>query len=105
MDYIIGPRRRDDDAYIHNDVKLWDAWDHYPIYARIQEGKSTEHLAERKRTKKWTGWRPRTDEEQIEFKKNVMENGEDRTDEHLAAIQKNIEIAAGKVAHHTEAER
>ena len=28
-------------------VRLWDTWDHYTIYARIQEGEE--------RTKKWTG--------------------------------------------------
>ena len=22
---------------LHNDVKFWDSWDQYPIYARIQE--------------------------------------------------------------------
>ena len=61
---------------------------------------SAEHFAGRKRTKKWTGWRPRTDEQKIEFKKKVVENGEDRIDQNWATIQKCIEIAAGKVAHH-----
>ena len=38
LDYIIWPRWRSDEAYIYNNVKkTWDSWDHYPIYARIQE--------------------------------------------------------------------
>ena len=69
LDYIIGPRERDDDVDIHNDVKLWDTWDHYPIYGVIQEGKSAEHFPEKKRTKKLTGWRPRTEAQKIELKK------------------------------------
>ena len=36
LDYIIGPRGRDDEAYIYNDDKLWDTWDHCPISARIE---------------------------------------------------------------------
>ena len=84
---------------------MWDSRDHHPIYARIQEGKSAENYAGRRRTKKWTGWRPRTDEQKIEFKKKVVENGEDKIDENCATIQKYLEIAAGKVAHHMKAER
>ena len=38
------------------------------IHARIQQGEETEHFP-KKRTKKWAGWRPRTDEQTIEFKK------------------------------------
>ena len=34
-----------------------------------------------------------------------MEGSEDKTEEDLAVIQKTIEAAAGKVAHHTKAER
>ena len=34
--YIIGPRRRDVEVYICNDVRTWATWDHYAIYARIQ---------------------------------------------------------------------
>ena len=46
-DYIIGPRGMDDDAYINNDVKLWDTLDRYPIYARIQEGKGAGKIVDR----------------------------------------------------------
>ena len=62
-------------------------------------------ILERRRTKKWIGWRPRTDEQHIEFKKKVMENGEDGIDEDFTTIQKTIEIAAGAVTHHTKAEK
>ena len=58
-----------------------------------------------RRTKKWTGWRPRTEEQKIEFKKKEMEDGEDSDDEDLVTIQRTLEIAAGNVAHHTKAER
>ena len=34
-----------------------------------------------------------------------MENGEDKIDEHLDTIQKTVEVAAGKVAYHTKADR
>ena len=56
------------------------------------------------RKKKSTGWRPRTDAQNFEFKKKVIENGEDKIDDHLATIQKAIEAAAGEVPHCTEAE-
>ena len=55
VDYINGPRGRNDDAYIYNGVKLWDSWDHCLVYARIQEGESARNFPEKKR-KKWTGW-------------------------------------------------
>ena len=38
-----------------------------------------------------------------EFKKKVMENGEEKNDEHSDKIQETIEAAAGKVAHGKEA--
>ena len=62
LDYIIGPRWKSDDACIHNDVKIWDSWDHCPIYAMIQEDEIAKYFPARKR-KKWTGWRPKTDEQ------------------------------------------
>ena len=43
--------------------------------------------------------------EKFEFKKKVMENGEDKIDNNLATLQKAIEAAAGEVPHCTEAER
>ena len=65
----------------------------------------TESFPKRKRKKKWTGLRTKTDEQKLDFKKKVVEGGEDKTQENLAVIQKTHEAAAGKVAHHTKAER
>ena len=44
LDSIIGPAERLDDCFICNEGKLWNSWDHYPIYARIQEGRDTEQF-------------------------------------------------------------
>ena len=42
LDYIIGPRRRDDEVFFHNDERTWATWDHYSINARMQdEGQTT----------------------------------------------------------------
>ena len=49
LDFIIGPKERHDDCYFCNEGTLWDSWDHYPIYGRIQEG----------------GWEPKTVEYKI----------------------------------------
>ena len=46
-----------------------------------------------------------TDVQKIDCRKNVMEKGDDKIDEDLATIQKAVEIAAGRVAHHTKAEK
>ena len=37
MDYSIGPKKTSDRAYIHNDNKILDTWDHYPIFASTQK--------------------------------------------------------------------
>ena len=37
LDYIIGPMRRNDEIYIHNEGRLWATLDHFPIFARVQE--------------------------------------------------------------------
>ena len=71
----------------------------------MSEREETESFPKGKRKKKWTGRKPKTDEQKIEFKKKVMEDGEDRNDEDLVKIQTTIETAAGKVAHHTKDER
>ena len=47
----------------------------------------------------------KTEATKSQFKKKVMENGEDKIDEHLATTQKAIEAVAGKVAHNTKSER
>ena len=37
LDDIIGSMGRNDEVYIHNAGRLWAAWDHYPIFVRIEE--------------------------------------------------------------------
>ena len=48
--------------------------------------------------KKWAGWKPKTDEQTMEFRKKVMD-----TEDDLATFQRNIKTAAREVAHHTKA--
>ena len=67
--------------------------------------KNKQKKSLRKGKKKWTGWKPKTDEQKHEFRKNVMEKYDDKVDEDLATMQKSVEIAACKVAHNTKAER
>ena len=69
----------------------------YTIYVRIQEEELTTIFAKGKIKKKWTGWRPKTDEQTQEFRKNVMEKNFD-TEDDIATTQKNIETVAGEVA-------
>ena len=52
-----------------NDEMTWATWDHYSISARIKEEERTKELAKGKRKKKWTGWKPKTDEQTLEFRK------------------------------------
>ena len=45
---------------------------------------------ERKRKKKWTGWKPKTGEQKkLNLRKKVMEGDEDKIEEDSAVIQKN----------------
>ena len=99
LDYIVGPRRKSDKTYIYNDVKIWDSWDHHPIRAVIQEHEEMIYISEKKRTKKWTGWRPKNDEERIEVQKAVMEKGDEPPECNLISTQQEIEKAQSKVAH------
>ena len=48
LDYIVGPQRTLDKAYIHDDVKTWDSWDHYPIFATSQENVAQHYFSKRK---------------------------------------------------------
>ena len=50
LDYIIGPRRRDDEVHVCNDVRTWATWDHYAIFARIQDEEQTKKQKERERS-------------------------------------------------------
>ena len=92
--------------YICNDVRTWATWNHYPINVRIQEKEEMESGSkERDRRSGQDGNQRQMNKKKIELRKKVMESGEDKIEEDLADIQKTIEDAAGKVAHHTEAER
>ena len=69
LDYIIWPMGRNDEVYIHNARKLWATWDHYPIFARIEEEPQVNVF--QKRNKKWAGWKPTTEEQLLLFKREV----------------------------------
>ena len=75
------------------------------FFARRQEEEQIERFPKGNRKKKWTGWKPKTDEQRIEFRKKVMVYGDDKIDEDLTTIQKAVETAAGKVAHLSKADR
>ena len=95
LDFIIGPKERHDDCYICNEGKLWDSFDHYPMYARIQEGRDAEQFSG-KRKKLVCEWTPKTVEHKIDFLENVMENDGHGVDEHFDyKTKKTIEFAAG----------
>ena len=38
--------------------------DHYPICAMIQEYEDSNYFSTKRRKKKWTVWKPKTDEQQ-----------------------------------------
>ena len=102
LDYIIGPMRRNDEICIHNAGRLWATWDHCPIFARIEEEPDTKVF--QKRNNKWTGWKPTTEDQSLNFKKVMMiENG--GMEEDLANVQKNTENEAKKVGHRSKAQR
>ena len=50
LDFIIKPKDRPDDCLIFNEGKLWDTRDHYPIYARIEEGRDTKQFPRKPKT-------------------------------------------------------
>ena len=70
LDYVIGPMGRNEEVYIHIAGRLWATWDHYPILARIEEEPHVKDF--QKRNKKWTGWKPTTEEQLLLFKRGVM---------------------------------
>ena len=74
------------------------------MYATIQEADIAKYFPLRKR-KKWTGWRRNADVQNIEFKKEVMENRDEKFEENLGTIRNTFQVAAGKVAYCTKAER
>ena len=101
LDYVIGPMRKNDEVYIHNAGRLWATWDHYPIFARIEE---EPHVKVFQKRKKWTGWKPKTEEQSILFSRDVMKKGGDK-EEHLSTVQKNRKSAAKKIQHRTNAQK
>ena len=94
---------RYNEVYIHNDERTWATWDHHPFYARIQEDGHSNNF-EKAEKMNWTGWKPKTEEQSAEFTKKVMEKNEGAEGD-LDIIQWNNKTAAGKLAHHTKAER
>ena len=56
QDYIIGPARKDDEMYIHNEERMWATWNHCSISSRIQEEGRTKKFKKGMK-KKWTGWK------------------------------------------------
>ena len=66
----------------------------------MQENEAQHQFSTRRKKKKWTGWRPETDEARIEFRKAVRRQKEDQE-----TIQKIIEEAAEKVARTTKPHR
>ena len=58
----------------------------------------------KKRNKKWTGWKPTTEDQSMHFKKEVTKNAGNK-EENLSTVQKNIENAARKIRHRTKAQR
>ena len=100
LDYIIGPMRRNDEVYIHNAGRLWATRDHYPIFAWIHEEPHVKVF--QKRNKEWTGWKPTTEEQLMQFTRKVTKNERD-TEEDLSTAQKNIENTAKKIQHRTNA--
>ena len=68
----------------------------------MQDEQQADKFPNGRRKKKWTGWKPKKDAQKIDFRKKVIEKGNDKIDEDWASMQKIIEIAAGRVAHHSK---
>ena len=68
LDYILGPMRRNDEIYIHNARRLWATWDHYHNFREYKK-KHTQKSSPT-RNKKWTRWKPITEEQSVKFKKS-----------------------------------
>ena len=71
------------------------------MYAMMHEDEIAKYVPARKRKKKWTGWKLKTDEQKIEFQREVMRSRDEKLEENLKAIGD----AAGKLAHSTENEK
>ena len=55
LDHIIGPMKRNNEIYIDNEGRLWATWDHYQIFARMQEDAHTNIEKQKKEIKSGRG--------------------------------------------------
>ena len=54
--------------HIPNEERIWATWNHYSISARMQEEGRTNNFKKGMK-KKWTGWKLKTEDKTVEFKK------------------------------------
>ena len=73
---------------MHSKVKLCSTWDHYPVYATIQENGGQSYLTQQKKNKGWAGWKPCHEDARNEFEKTVMDKKGDAQKEGLETIQR-----------------
>ena len=74
-------------TYAHNEFKLCSTWDHFPVYAAIQEYGGQGCFVQHKKKKVWAGWQPSDEDAKIECKKNVVGKREDDNKDSLVMIQ------------------
>ena len=55
LDYIVVPRRTSEKAFVHTDVKTWNSWDHYLIYAVLLDNEASNYLLVRKKKNEMDG--------------------------------------------------
>ena len=65
--------------------------------ALTQENDAMNFFSEDRRRKTQTGWRPKNDEARLEFKKAVLGGGDEKQEDNLVSVQKDIVEAAGRV--------
>ena len=73
------------------------------MFVRIHEKNHTKKSF-RKELKKWTGWKPTTEDQSAHFKKEVKKNVGNK-EEDLSTAQKNMENAAKKIRNRMKAQR
>ena len=55
LDDILGPKMETCVTCVRNEVKLCSTWDHYPVYATIQEDVGEGHFIQHKNKVGWAG--------------------------------------------------
>ena len=75
------------------------------MYATVQKDEGQGHFAQPKKLKEWAGWRPSTEDEQIEFEKKVTGTNGAENQDSLAVIPKHIEETAKSISHTTKSTR